>query len=173
MESEIHSVIPMPWTSRRCSVSLTLNRSHPSSQLKLRERNWCIHFMLYNKDPTTKPGTLMNLLVCPAKLWLPGVRFLIRGSLVLLTNLLGFTQCSPEWKGFDFNFPLLTRWLDLELNWQLVVVFAIFLMTAATQMSETGGCWLILIGKNWQPFVFRHKLQIIISQSLTRLSSNT
>ena len=64
--------------------------------------------MLYNKDPTTKPGTLMNLLVCPAKLWLPGVRFLIRGSLVLLTNLLGFTQCSPEWKGFDFNFPLLT-----------------------------------------------------------------
>ena len=40
-------------------------------------------------------------------------------------------------------------WLEPELNWQLVVVFAIFLMTAATQMSETGGCWLLLTDINW------------------------
>ena len=54
---------------------------------------WCYQ-RRYNKDPTTKPGTLINLLVCLAQLRLPVVHFL--GIIVLLQ---GHSQHQSENNG--------------------------------------------------------------------------
>ena len=57
----------------------------------------------YNKEPTTKPGTLVNLLVCLAQLWVPYyIRFLDGGGPCVLS-----VSTSPNWTfGFLTAFVL-------------------------------------------------------------------
>ena len=77
---------------------------------------------------------------------------------------------------FNFNFLFLTLMIGARAELTTCCSFCNIpddSRDSNVSPGLTGGCWLILIGKNWQPFVFRHKLQIIISQSLTSLSSNT